>query len=253
MQTFIYTKFKFLYSMIKKGGDSSNKGIRVLTFYCIFLALAYLMFAVTNQTTMIFGQILEGGFAVLINVVFLIIIVGIVHGLIAKTAHTYELALIWFGFEILNSLVSMYIQVDIFNIIYDIILAAFAFIILIDALIIWYIIKTKLHFKKGEYDSKYDKMFVNTLTGLMILAIVITFIFAIFNYMNITNETDKVISQLRLKTYFEAKQICKSKESIEKDICYLTLTAIYDKQSTILDCENIDSTFYQFTCIRSIQ
>ncbi len=229
-----------------------GKGVKVLTWYCIFLALAYLMFAVTNQTTMFFGTVLEGGWAILANVIFLTVIIGIIHGLMVKTPHIYELALIWFGFEIANTVVSMYIQTDIFNIIHDVILAAFAFIILIDALIIWYLVEIKLHFKKGKYDPKYDKFFINALTTLLIFAVAATFIFATVQYQNITQETDKAISQLRLKTYSQAKQICKSKESIEKDICYITLVSIYE-QANILDCENVDSTFYKFTCLRAVK
>lgn len=234
--------------MIKKG----DKGIKVLTYYTIFLALAYLMFAVTNQTTLIFGMVVSGGWAVITNVIFLVIIFAIIHGLMVKTPHTYELALAWFGFEILNSIITMYVQGGIFSIIKDIISAAFAFIILIDALIIWYLIEVKLHFKHGKYNPKYDNFFVNALTTLMVFAVIVTFVFATVNYLNVTKETDKVISQLRLKTYSQAKEVCKTKADIEKDVCYLTLVAIYE-QANILDCDNIESTFYKFSCIRSIE
>ncbi len=242
--------------MVKKRGKSSSEsiskynGIKVLTIYTIFLALVYLMFTVTNQTVMFFGYVLEGGIAVIINILFIAIIFSIIHGLMTRGKSIWYLAIAWFGFEIFNSIISMYIQTEGFNIIHDIILGAFGFIILIDALIIWYLIEIKDAFMHGKHDIKHDKLFIRTLTVLMSLAVIVTIIFAAYHYTKITQETDKMIDQLRLKTYSQAKDICESKIGSEKDICFLTLAAMY-KEALPIICENIDSTFYKFTCIRA--
>tara|TARA_Y100000034_G_scaffold13020_1_gene13660 strand:+ start:1153 stop:1866 length:714 start_codon:yes stop_codon:yes gene_type:complete len=237
--------------MIKKRG-SENKGIRVLTIYTIFLAMVYLMLAVTNQSTILFGKVLEGGFAVIINVIYLLFILSIVLGLKIKHPNTWNIAMFWFSFEIVNSVISMYVQGNVYSLIYDVILSAFAFVILIDALIVWYLFKIKKHFTEGKNVIKYDKKFILTLSILMVLAVLIVIIFSSLHFVKITEESEKVISQLRLKTYNHAKIICNSKTSIEKDVCILTLAAKYD-QANALDCQNINSNFYKFTCIRAVK
>jgi len=234
--------------MKKRGYD----GVRVLTVYTIFLALAYLMFAITNQTTMFFGAVIEGTAAVALNFIFLVLIATVIVGLIKKLHFAWHIAVGWFSFEILNSIVSMYIQFDLYTIIHDVILAAFAFIILIDALILWYLFEIKKYFFNKKHNKEYDTFFIRALSALMIIAIIVTFAFTSYHFLNVTAKTDKTISELRLKTYSQAKEVCEGKTKIDKDVCYLTVAAIYE-QAYYDVCENIDSTFYKFSCIRAIK
>jgi len=208
------------------------------------------MLAITNQTTIFFGIVIDGGLAVLINLFYLIVIVSVVLGLRTKHSNAWNITVAWFSFELINSVVSMYAQGNVYSAIYDIILSAFAFITLIDAVIIWYLFKIKKHFTKGVDILKYDKEFIITISTIMILAIIVVFTFSAYHFINITKETDKVVDQLKLKPYSHAKIICNSKSTIEKDVCLLTMVAKYD-EATAVDCNSIDSNFYKFTCIRA--
>jgi hypothetical protein len=77
----------------------------VIFIFLIFAALSFILNLL--RPVFIFGVLLSGVFALIFNVILFIIVVFLIIGILKKDIRAWKLALIYFGYGMLNTLISM--------------------------------------------------------------------------------------------------------------------------------------------------
>lgn len=228
---------------MKKRGESPV-GIRILTYYTITLILTYLLVGAREQKTLLFGHTITGDVATVLSIIYILILALIIQSFYRPFLSEWYLAIGWFTFEALSSLVTL-----LTNSLPDIINIALLSIVLLDSFIVWYLWTKKAFFRGLEtHSTKHDRIFAATLGGFLIIATIAAAAITIKLYNDTTKKTDIIIDQLDKKTFGEAMEVCKVSE--EKDICYLTLATVYDEIAFNI-CDLIEHPLYRFTCIEA--
>ena len=231
-------------------------GLNFLIIYTVIIGSFYLLLGATTATTILFGYVLKGAGALIVNVLFMLVIAVIIFGLIKRKAFGWYLAVGWFGFEILNSFSSITaIRDPSFAAIQTFFRIALTFIIAIDGLIIWYLFVKKNCFIKGvkfHHFKSEDKVFV-ALMSILIAIIVISGIYvALKIYIDTANISKEVISDFHGKSIGESLFLCSLKKDIEKDVCYMSIAVVYDDTPSFV-CDKINFNFYKFSCMQAIR
>ena len=238
-------------------------GIRVLVVYMIFLCALYLasfLSTLSFPTTIIFGQVIAGTAAIVVNVIVLLSLILILYGLIRRKAYTFDLAIAWFGLAILNSLVSFFLMDSPrFAIFGNLLFLSFLTSVVVNTLVIWYILSEKKYFYARTFHDRpwhhKDKVFVYTLVSFWILVLLIGLSSAINFYGDTTRIVDQTMIELGSTHPFFIEEACLTKEGKERDVCLIVLATMYntsDPEQVGSICSNIESDFFRFTCLRTL-
>jgi hypothetical protein len=236
-------------------------GIDFLIGYVCFLALFYLgyiFFGFRTPFTMVFGELIAGKAALVINIIFLAIVVAIVIGFFKRLAWSYYLSIGWFVFGIVNAFISLLnVTESTFDILKNFMVFSFIFTVILNFIIIWYIHAEKKYFLSKRFHEKVwqnrDRIFVYTIVIFWVLVVVVGSLIASSYFGAVTEKTNLLVSELDTKYDHEAEEICSSKAGLDADLCYVMYASMlktekFDKVIRI--CKNIDSDFYRFTCLR---
>ncbi|MFQ5474863.1 MAG: hypothetical protein ACE5DM_03430 [Candidatus Nanoarchaeia archaeon] len=247
-----------------KGKYQIPIGVRVLIGYLGFMGILYIaaFFSnITYPTTLLFGQIITGTWAVLINLAIVLLLAIIIRGLIKREAYTFDLALVWFGAGILNSILSfILLKNTTFSVLGDFLYLSFITIVVVDSLVIWYLLHEKKYFHSRTFHERpwhhRDKVFVYILVAFWVLVLLIGISYGLNFYGETTRMVDQTVVELSASQGFFAEDTCLAKEGKEKDVCLVVLATMYnssDINQISKICKNIDSDFYRFTCLRTIR
>lgn len=239
-------------------------GIRFLIGYLSFLALLYIIsfiFGVTFPTTILFGKMISGTRALIINSVLLAIIFLMIYGFWKRKSYTFDLSIVFFSFTALNAFISLMLfdsaEHPTFR---NLLLLSFISLVVMNIVIVWYILHEKKYFYVEQFKDRplhhRDKVFLYTIITFWAIALLIGGTLGVQFYKDTTRMIDQTVHELK-GDYYKGQLLCEMKYGPEKDVCLLVIaTAMseYDRPEAELTkiCESIESDFYQFTCKRSI-
>jgi hypothetical protein len=252
----------FVPSPVHRGKYAIPIGIKLLIGYLIFLGAFYVIsffYGITFPTTVLFGQLITGTRALFINTVLLVLIIFMIYGFWRRKAFTFDLAIGWFGFTLLNALISLVLfesrEYAIFKSMLVISLISMA---LINILVIWYVLHERKYFYAEYFHDRAvhhrDKIFVYALVSFWTLTLLIGLTLGFSFYKHSKFVIDKTIKEMG-GNYAFGESDCIAKSGEERDVCLLVLATARDQAGLAQDssiCDKIDSELYRFTCVRSI-
>lgn len=254
----------FVPSPVHRGSYRIPLGVKFLIGYLIFLAILYVISfisGITFPTTILFGQLMTGTRALVINSVLLIIILAVIYGLWKRRAYTFDLAIGFFAFTALNAVVSlmMFDSADhpIFK---KLMLLSFVSLVFMNIVIIWYILHEKKYFYSERFRDRpvhhRDKLFLYIMVAFWTIALLVGGTLGVSFYKDTKRLIDEAITDIH-GDYYRGQMVCESKQGPERDVCTLVVaTAMSQKQRPYGElaglCADIRSDFYRFTCMKSI-
>ena len=231
-------------------------GIKVLIAYTGFITLFYLLyflFAAKKPISVVFGVMLSGNTALIIELASLMLLFLILYGLVKREFWVFYLSLAWFSFGIVNALVSLVKFNSEFDILRKVLFASSLVVILLNGIIVWYVYSEKKYFRTKHLNKETktkDKLFVYIISIFIIVSLLILITYGLEFYNTTLKTTNRVISEIQSAEVPDI--VCTQKTGQEQDICYLVIAMINEGRDSSL-CENIRSDFYKMTCYRAIQ
>jgi len=254
----------FVPSPIHRGKYKIPLGIRFLIGYLIFLSVLYLVsfiYGITFPTTILFGKMIEGARAMIINGVLLALILAMIYGFWKRKAYTFDLSVGFFGFTALNAIISVLLFDSAEHPIFaQMLLLSFISLVFMNTVIIWYVLHERKFFYAKEFHERpfhhRDRVFLYIIISFWVLVLLIGGTMGIQFYKDTTALIDDNLKDLRADPYL-GQFVCESKQGADRDVCTLVLATALSEQGRAQEdlvalCNHIDSDFYQFTCMRSI-
>ncbi|MBI2135762.1 hypothetical protein HYU06_01695 [Candidatus Woesearchaeota archaeon] len=115
--------------------------LKILTSYMLVIAAMYVLFAI-YPASLLFGALLGDSLARILNISLFIAILFIFYGIIARKYWAWQLAIMWFSFEILNSLGSVILS-NSSNLLSRYVNTGAFYIMVINFIILWFLYKKK--------------------------------------------------------------------------------------------------------------
>lgn len=231
-------------------------GIKVLAAYTGIIALlyiAYLLFGVTKPISIIFGMLVYGAMANVLELSALIVLLSIIYGLLKRHYWVFYVSLAWFSFGLLNALISLLRFKSEFDVLRNILFISSFVVIVLNGIIVWYVYSEKQYFRTKHLDKKTkakDRFFVYVVSVAIIVSLLFLITFGLNFYTSTLKTTSKVIDELQQSALPEL--LCAEKNSTEQDICYLVLSIMNQEKEPRI-CESINSDFYKITCYRALE
>lgn len=255
----------FVPSPVHKGKYRIPIGIKFLIGYLTFLAVLYLIsfvYGITFPTTILFGKLITGTRALIINSVLLALILLMLYGFWKRKAYTFDLSIGFFSFAALNAVISLLLfesaEHPVFR---KLLLLSFISLVIMNVVIVWYILHERKYFYAERFRDRpfhhRDKVFLYMIITFWVVALLIGITLGAQFYKDTTRLIDKNIVEMK-GDYYRGQLVCESKDAgPEKDVCNLVLaTAMTQYERPPVEvhslCDNIRSDFYRFTCMRSI-
>jgi len=239
-------------------------GIRFLIGYLIFLATLYVIsfaYGITFPTTLIFGKLIVGTRAMIINFMLVSIIFLMIYGFWKRKAYTFDLAIGFYGFSALNATISLLMMETAEHPMFrNMLILSFISLIFMNTLIIWYILHERRYFYARTFRDTplhhRDKVFLYTIITFWSIALLIGITLGMKLYNDTAALVDENIAELR-GSYSYGFDLCNEKQDHEKDVCLLVIATARsvqqaDNEELLETCRLIKSDFYRFTCIRSV-
>lgn len=231
-------------------------GLLMLFVFSSLMLCMYIIMTVLFSFTMVFGMIIEGPLARLLNIGIIIMISFMLFGFAKKKLWGYHLAHIVFFFVIINSFVSMFfIKKSVSGILTVFVSFSFFFILMMNFITLWYIRSKKNYFIHNYHEShmsREDKTYIYSITLLWLVFFFTSWIFGNAYYTETLNTAEILIGELQSVYPYDAEDYCLSKTDT-KDVCLLTASLMYEKElNTMRLCKDMDSQFYRYICYKSI-
>lgn len=239
-------------------------GIKFLIGYLIFLTTLYLIsfiYGITFPTTILFGKLITGTRAMVINIVLLGIIFTMLYGFWKRKSYSFDLAIGFFSFTALNAVISLMMfdsaEHPAFK---KLLFLSFISLIFMNIVIIWYVLHEKKYFFASRFKDRpvqhRDRVFLYVMVTFWVVVLLIGATLGVTFYKDTTRLIDESVAEIG-GDYYMGQLICETKEGPEKDVCTLVIaTAMseYERSEAELTglCDTIQSDFYRFTCMRSI-
>ena len=231
-------------------------GIKVLISYVGAITLIYLLYfisGITKPVSVIFGKLISGPLAYVLEIGSLIVLIVILYGLIKREFWVFYVSLAWFTFGLLNAVVSLLSFKSEFDVLRTVLVASSFVVIVLNGIIVWYVYSEKYYFKVKHLNKETkakDKFFVYLISTFLVVSLLILLTFGVNFYNTTIKTTNKVIAELNNAP--DPEIVCAQKTGNEKDICYLVLSIKEDGRNRSL-CDSIVSDFYKITCYRALQ
>lgn len=266
----------FVPSPIHRGKYAIPVGIKFLIGYLSFLAVLYIisfLYGITFPTTLLFGELVVGTRALIINSVLLVIVLLMVYGFWKRHAYTFDLAIGFFSFSALNAMLSLFLfessEHPMFR---NLLLLSFISLVVMDIVVVWYILHEKKYFFVEKFRDRpwlhRDKVFLYCMVTFWTVTLLIGGTIGYQFYKDTTKLIDQSILELK-GDYYTGVIKCEQKTGPERDVCTLVIATILSEridpakssqsmrymQQPDLEklCNTIQSDFYRFTCMRSIK
>ena len=235
-------------------------GIKFLIGYLSLILTLYVasfLIGVSFPTTILFGKLVTGSQAMIFNFVLVVLISFMIYGFWKRKWYTFDLAVSFFAFSALNALLSLTLFEAEMPAFRKLMMLSFVSLLFMNVLVIWYV----LHERKFFYAKKFhdrpiqqrDKLFMYTIVTFWVVALLVGITLGAQFYKDSKVLVDNSIANLQGNLY-EGESICANESGAQKDVCYLVLATARFAQSGETEglCENIDSDFYKFSCLKSI-
>ncbi|HII72633.1 TPA: hypothetical protein HA265_07795 [Candidatus Woesearchaeota archaeon] len=236
-------------------------GIKFMIGYLIFISALYLLSFLSGlsfPTTILFGKLVTGSKALIINSMLLVLVLFMIYGFWKRKWYTFDLAISFFGFSAMNSLLSLTLlegaEIPAFK---KLLMLSFVSIIFMNVLVIWYILhERKYFFAKSYHDrpiQQRDKIFLYALATFWVVAILVGSTVGMQFYGESKVMVDKAVKGLQ-GNIAKGESVCDKEEGPQKDVCYLVLVTArtYNNEgSTEGLCDRIQSDFYRLACMRT--
>ncbi|MBR9676082.1 DUF998 domain-containing protein [Candidatus Woesearchaeota archaeon] len=231
-------------------------GIRVLIVYLLLLSFFYLFIGFGFRRAMIFGFILEGGLAFLINAATIALLLFIVYGFAKKDVRHYYASIIFFVLIILNTLLSIFsLRLQSFGALKSFVNVSFYLTLILNVITLLFLFRKKYYFitPKPEYTVHYeDRFFVLSIVVIWVLLILSTFYYGEKYYDESFQTADQYLLELRDRSVIESISYCE--EVSNKDLCYYISALINKEDANSLNmCEMILNPIYRTDCKTSIK
>jgi hypothetical protein len=190
-------------------------GIKVLIAYTSVIALAYLLyllFGLTKPVSVIFGNLISGTGAAIIELASLALLIVIIYGLAKRHFWVFYISLTWFIFGAVNALVSLISFRSEFDVLRTALVASSLVVIVLNGIIAWYIYSEKYFFKTKHMNKETkakDKFFVHVLVAFLIVAILMLSTFGINFYRTTLKTTKSLVEELTATSFPDA--VCEQK------------------------------------------
>ncbi len=233
-------------------------GIRFLIGYLTFILAIYVIsffLGISFPTTILFGKIVTGYQANIFNGALLMLIMFIIYGFWKRKYWSFDLAVSFFGFSALNSLLSLTLFQSDMPAFRKLMMLSFISLLFMNLVVIWYILhERKFFFAKRFHDrpiQKRDKIFLYTIVSFWVVALLIGTTLSIQFYEETKTMIDSTIHEMK-DSYQWGTRLCDTKEGADKDICYLVLASAQSNNGKADPrlCNHIRSDFYRFSCLR---
>lgn len=241
----------------KKTSKRKNKGMRILIGYSTILCFIYIFYfilGVYKPELLFLGGEAVSYAALIIDVALVAALIYLIYGLVKRKKWAWWLCIVWYILSILNSIWSVYMmKSNVYNILHELLILSSIFIVLINALIIWYVYSKRGHFTASEDEKfgKNDKIFVYSLVGFWVILLLISTSIGYDFYKDTTTMADEIINELKDTTPLHAIEICETKTGKEKDICFVVFVTVFEKYDFAPVCSRIDSDLYRFSCMQA--
>ncbi|MBW2964365.1 hypothetical protein KY363_02800 [Candidatus Woesearchaeota archaeon] len=265
----------FVPSPIHRGKYAIPVGIKFLIGYLSFLAVLYIvsfLYGITFPTTLLFGELVVGTRALVINSVLLGIVLLMVYGFWRRHAYTFDLAIGFFSFSTLNAMLSLFLfQSSEHPMFRNLLLLSFISLIVMNIVIVWYILHERKYFFVEKFRDRpwlhRDRVFLYCMITFWAVTLLIGGTIGYQFYKDTTRLIDQSIAELK-GDYYTGVIKCEQKTGPERDVCTLVIATILSEkmdrtavesrkylQQPDLEklCNTIQSDFYRFTCMRSIK
>ncbi len=235
--------------------EEMPEGIRVLFVYTLMIGMAYLILGAFLRVSMLFGFIIRGLPAVLVNVIFSALIFTIAYGIALKKHWTPRVASIIYILSALSALTSLAIELmrPYFFIRNTLILSSIV-IVFLNLLTLWFINDKKHYFLMGYRKKRVeisDKVFISAIYIFYFISILLIFAVGVQSYRTMTSSMNFVVNNLNGKTFEQGISFCKLQSGTKKDICFMSLAILKPDEGVKL-CNNIQDEFYKITCYKGI-
>lgn len=239
-------------------------GIRCLIGYMLFVSIIYVISFITSiafPTTILFGQMVEGPRALVVNIVMLALNLVVLYGLWARKPFAFDFSIGVFLFNTLNSLLSITLFEWTDHPFKKLMLLSFASLILVNVVVIWYILHEKKYFYAKVFRDgpiqHIDKIFLYTVVTFWVVAALIGVTLGAQYYKETITKIDGVMDEMQGDFNGRGEYVCSLKTGEDKDICALVLvTAQKELQVSsarlYTQCQSMHSDFYRFVCLRSV-
>lgn len=257
----------FVPSPVHRGKYLIPVGIKLLIGYLVFLGLFYVVsfaYGVTFPTTILLGKLVTGTRALIIDSVLLALIVIMIYGFWKREAFTFDLAISWFGFMLVNAFVSLLLfESREYAVFRSMLFLSLVSMVLINTVVIWYVLHERKYFYAEYFRDRgfhhRDKVFAYTLVTFWTLSLLIGVTLGMRFYDHAKELIDQTIKEMG-NAYNDSdqsygEQSCLAKDNEAKDVCLLVLATGRNQAGVTQDsaiCDKIESDVYRFTCLRSI-
>lgn len=264
--------------------------LKILTSYMLVIAAMYVLFAI-YPASLLFGALLGDSLARILNVSLFIAILFIFYGIIARKYWAWQLAIMWFSFEILNSLGSVILSTNSTLLSRYVNTGAF-YITVINVIILWFLYKKKDIFtgrissdalsanakRTANLKSKLrekitakligkkavtsilraeDKVFVFSFSILVVLLAILVSSSITAIYIETITLSKAIVPEINHKSLEQAVFLCNSKFAQEKDVCNVVLAVAYRDQINEdfgkEFCKDVEFSFYKITCMKALE
>jgi len=241
-----------------EGHKKARSGIKVLKGYSILLCFIYIFYFVLGiykPNLLFLGGEAKSYAALVLDVILVGALIYLIYGITKRKGWAWWFCIVWYSASIINSIWSVYImRVNVYNILHELLILSSVFIVLINALIIWYAYSKREYFMNphhGERFEKKDKIFTYSLVCFWVLLLLISTSIGYDFYKTSTRMADSVIEELKDTTPLHAIEICETKEGAEKDICFVVFVTIFERYDLTPICGRIESDLYRFSCMQA--
>lgn len=231
--------------------------IRILIGYSSILVMFYLLYFVMGvyrpQLLFLGGAIISYS-AIFIDALFVISLFVLIYGLKNRKSWAWLLGIIWYSLSTVHSIASVYLTApNLYNILRELLVLSSVFIVIINLLIIWYIYTKKDYFRNPRHEDKFgktDKIFVYSLVCFWAIMILISISIGFNFYKDTTTVAENIVNEIKDTTPIHAIAICETKTGKERDICFVVLVTVFEKENLEPMCGRIDSDLYRFSCMQ---
>ncbi|MFC1723771.1 hypothetical protein ACFL0V_06530, partial [Nanoarchaeota archaeon] len=236
-------------------------GIRFLIGYLLFICALYAVSFVSGlsfPTTILFGKLVTGVRATIVNSVLMALVVFMIYGFWKRKWYTFDLSISFFAFSALNSLLSLTLfeasEIASFK---KLMILSFISMLFMNLIVIWYILHERKYFFAKRFKDRpvkqRDRVFMYAIVTFWVVALLVGSTLG----MQFYNESKVLVDDAIMKLSGQVErgeEICDAEFGAQKDVCYLVLATAKNMRGLDASryCDNIGSDFYKFACMRTV-
>jgi len=230
-------------------------GMRILIYYTVVLAFTHALLVVFSDTGILFGVLVQGLMARVINAAFFLVLVLIAVGFVRRDTRLYYLSLGVFFLSMANSFVTVLtfraLQESVLGPLAVILFPAIIVSIIMDGIVFWYLLERQEYFAGKKIRETYpDRVISYSIISIIVLFVLITAFTTVNFSIRVKDKIDNMMDMINSQSITESLFYCEGHS--DKDLCYVALVTKHSEtEDSSRLCERIDSGFYQFTCVQA--